>query len=50
MVNVNLPKSYVVLDDLDLTIQNLIRPNPRVGLNDKQVELALEMFKNQEEG
>ena len=47
-VNKHRPKSYIVLDDLPLDVENLIRPDPGVGLDAEHVKLAMKMFEEQE--
>ena len=38
------PSAYVVLDDLPLSVQNLVRPNPAIGLEPYHVTAALQLL------
>ena len=40
----NKPTHYVVLDDLDLKVPNLIRPRPGVGLEPRHISEATEIL------
>jgi len=42
------PQAYVVLDDLPLEVDHLIRPNPAVGLAPPHITEAMKMFEGQE--
>lgn len=39
------PDNYVVLDDLKLSVANLIRPNPGVGLEPRHITEALKFLR-----
>jgi hypothetical protein len=43
-VEENKPTHYVVLDDLNLKVPNLIRPNPAVGLEPRHISEATEIL------
>ena len=43
-IEANHPTSFVVLDDLNLKVPNLIRPNPGVGLEPRHISEAVEVL------